>query len=105
AQVRAVSHDRAKINLGSDDVVAAAAAQRGTTLQALALALFGALVAVALLVIVGQGLARLAWAGSTDFAVLRALGCSRGQLFAIALVPPALISAGGMALALPAAWA
>ena len=105
AQVRAISHGRAQVDPGSDDTVAAAAAQRGTTLQALALALFGALVAVALLVIVAQGLSRLAWASSTDFTALRALGCSRGQLFAMALVPAALISAGGMALAVPAAWA
>ena len=105
AQVRAISHGRAQVDPGSDDTVAAAAAERGTTLQALALALFGALVAVALLVIVAQGLSRLAWASSTDFTVLRALGCSRGQLFAMALAPGALISAGGMALAVPAAWA
>jgi hypothetical protein len=105
AQVRAMSHGRVPVNPGSDDVVAAAAAQRGTNLQALALALFGALVAVALLVIVAQGLARLTWASSTDFTVLRALGCSHGQLFAMALFPAALISTGGMALAVPAAWA
>jgi putative ABC transport system permease protein len=105
AQVRAVSHGRAQARAGSDDLVAAAAAQRGTSLQALALALFGVLVAVALLVIVAQGLARLTWASSTDFPVLRALGCSRDQLFAMALIPAALISAGGMALAVPAAWA
>jgi len=105
AQVKAISHGRARVYPGSDDTVAATAAERGTTLQALALALFGALVAVALLVIVAQSLARLAWSGSTDFGALRALGCSRSQLFAIALVPAALISAGGMALAVPAAWA
>jgi hypothetical protein len=105
AQVKAISHGRVRVYPGSDDMVAANAAERGTTLQALALALFGALVAVALLVIVAQSLARLAWSSSTDFSTLRALGCSRGQLFAIALVPAALISAGGMALAVPAAWA
>jgi hypothetical protein len=105
AKVRAMSHGRAEVDAGSDDVVAAAAAERGTSLQALALALFGALVAVALLVIVAQGLARLAWASSGDFTALRALGCSRGQLFAMALVPAALISVAGMALAVPIAWA
>ncbi len=80
-------------------------AQRGTSLQALALLLFGIIVALALLVIVGQSLARLAYTASDDFPVLRALGSSRGQLAAVALAPGALIAAAGMALAIPAAYA
>ena len=104
AEVRAVTHGRAHVSAGSDDAVAAASAERGTTLQALALALFGALVAVSLLVIVAQGLTRLAFASSTDFGALHALGCSRGQLFAVALVPAVLICGTGLVLAIPVAW-
>ena len=104
AVLRQATHGRAQVFTGSDDAVAGASAQRGTTLQALALALFGGLVAVALLVIVAQGLARLAFAGSADFGALRALGCSRGQLFAVALLPAVLICAAGLVLAVPVAW-
>ena len=89
---------------GSDDATAAAAAERGTSLQALALLLFGIIVALALLVIVGQSVARLALTAAEDFPVLRTLGCSRAQL-AVALAPGALVAAAGMALAVPAAYA
>jgi len=96
---------RAQFELGSDAATAAAAAQRGTSLQALALLLFGIIVALALLVIVGQSVGRLAYIASDDFPVLRALGSSRGQLIAVALAPGALVAAAGMVLAIPAAYA
>ena len=104
AEVNRLTGDRAQFELGSDDAIAAAAVQRGTGLQALALLLFGIIVALALLVIVGQSVARLAHIASDDFPVLRALGSSRRQLAAVALAPGALIAAAGMALAIPAAY-
>ncbi len=105
AEVNRLTGGRAQIELGSDDATDAAAAQRGTSLQALALLLFGIIVALAMLVIVGQSIARLAYTASDDFPVLRALGSSRGQLAAVALAPGALVAAAGMALAVPAAYA
>ena len=105
AGVNRLTGGRAQIELGSDDATAAAAAERGTSLQALALLLFGIIVALAMLVIVGQSLARLAYLASDDFPVLRALGSSRGQLIAVALAPGALVAAAGMVLAIPAAYA
>ena len=60
AEVNRLTGGRAQFELGSDDATAAAAAERGTSLQALALLLFGIIVALAMLVIVGQSLARLA---------------------------------------------
>ena len=104
AEVNRLTGGRAQFELGSDDAIAAAAAERGTSLQALALLLFGIIVALAMLIILGQSLARLAYAGSEDLPVLRALGSSRGQLFAIALAPGALVAAAGMTLAMPAAY-
>ena len=104
AEVNRLTGGRAQFELGSDDAIAAAAVQRGTGLQALALLLFGIIVALALLVIVGQSVARLAHIASDDFPVLRALGSSRRQLAAVALAPGALIAAAGMALAIPAAY-
>jgi FtsX-like permease family len=82
----------------------AASAQRGTSLQAFALLLFGVIVALAMLVIVAQSIARQAYTASDDFPALRALGVSRRQLFAVALAPGALVAAGGMALAIPIAY-
>ena len=105
AEVNHLTGGRAQFELGSDDATAAAAAERGTSLQALALLLFGIIVALALLVIVGQSVARLALTAAEDFPVLRAIGCSRPQLVAVALAPGAVVAAAGMALAIPAAYA
>jgi hypothetical protein len=105
AEVNRLTGGRAQFELGSDDAIAAAAVQRGTGLQALALLLFGIIVALAMLVIVGQSLARLAYIAADDFPVLRALGSSRGQLATVALAPGALVAAAGMVLAIPAAYA
>ena len=105
AEVNRLTGGRAQFEMGSDDATAAAAAERGTSLQALALLLFGIIVAVAMLVIVGQSVARLALTAADDFPVLRALGSSREQLAAVALAPGALVAAAGLALAIPAAYA
>jgi hypothetical protein len=104
AEVRRMTGGRAQFELGSDDTTEAAVAEHGTSLQALALLLFGVIVTLATLVIVAQSTARLAYAAAADFPVLRALGASRGQLFAVALAPGALVAAAGMALAIPAAY-
>ena len=104
-KVNRLTGGRAQFELGSDDAIAAAAIERGTSLQALALLLFGIIVALAMLVIVGQSVARLALTAADDFPVLRALGSSREQLVAVALAPGALVAAAGMALAIPAAYA
>jgi hypothetical protein len=104
AEVNRLTGGRAQFEMGSDDAIAAAAAERGTSLQALALLLFGIIVALAMLIILGQSLARLAYAGSEDMPVLRALGSSRGQLFAVALAPGALVAVAGMTLAVPVAY-
>ena len=104
AEVKRLSGNHAQIQTGRDDSVAAASARRGTSLQALALVLFGVIVALAMLVIVAQSTARQAYATSGDFPVLRALGTTPRQLFAVALAPAALVAAGGMALAIPVAY-
>jgi hypothetical protein len=104
AQVKRVAGDRAQVEPGSDDSIAAVTAQRGTSFQALALVLFGAIVALAMAVIVAQNIARQAYTTSADFPVLRALGASGRQLFAVALAPGGLAAAAGMVLAVPIAY-
>jgi hypothetical protein len=103
AEVKRVTGNHAHIQRGDDAAVAAASARQGTSLQALALLLFGVIVALAMVVTVGQGMARRAYTASGDFPVLRALGTSARQLFAVALAPGALVAAGGMVLAVPVA--
>jgi hypothetical protein len=104
AEVKRLAGNHAQFQPGSDDSTVAASAQRGTSLQAFALLLFGVIVALAMLIIVAQSIARQAYTTSDDFPALRALGVSRRQLFAVALAPAALVAAGGMALAIPIAY-
>jgi len=104
AQVRHLAGTDAQIELGDDNAAAGAFAQRGTTLEALALLVFAIIVALALLVVVGQSLARQAYAAAGDFPALRSLGATPRQLTAVALAPGALVAVAGMALAIPAAY-
>ncbi len=105
AEVKRLSGGRAQMETGSDDATASAAAQRATSLQAFALLLFGLLLALALLIIVAQSIARLAYTSADDFPALRALGTSGRQLFAIALAPGAVVAVVGLLLAIPIAFA
>jgi hypothetical protein len=105
AEVKRVAGGSAQVELGDDNAAAGAFAQRGTTLEALALLVFAIIVALALLVVVGQSLARQAYAMADDFPALRSLGATPRQLAAAALAPGALVAAAGMALAIPAAYA
>jgi hypothetical protein len=86
AQVKRLA-DSAQFELGDDNAAAGSFAQRGTSLQALALLLFGVIVALTMLVIVGQSLVRQAYAAASDFPALRALGTAPRQLAALALAP------------------
>ena len=104
AQVKRIAGDNAQVELGDDNITAGAFAQRGTSLQALALLLFGIIVALAMLVVVGQSLARQAYAMAGDFPALRALGAAPRQLAAAAVAPGVLVAVAGMALAVPAAY-
>jgi hypothetical protein len=104
AQVKRIAGDNAQVELGDDNITAGAFAQRGTSLQALALLLFGIIVALAMLVVVGQSLARQAYAMAGDFPALRALGAAPRQLAAAAAAPGALLAVAGMALAVPVAY-
>jgi putative ABC transport system permease protein len=104
AQVRHLAGNDAQIELGDDNAAAGAFAQRGTTLEALALLVFAIIVALALLVVVGQSLARQTYAAAGDFPALKSLGAMPQQLAAVALAPGALVAVAGMALAIPAAY-
>jgi cell division protein FtsX len=65
-------------------VAAGQSAQRGIRFEAAALALFGGLVAVVTILLVGQALVRMVQSESEDHATLRSLGATRRQLVLIA---------------------
>ena len=101
---RVADRNGAQVELGDDSASAGAFAQRGTTLEALALLLFGVIVALAVLVVIGQSLVRQAYSVAADFPALRALGAAPRQLALAALAPGALVAAAGMVLAVPGAY-
>jgi hypothetical protein len=59
--------------------------------EAVALSVFGAIAALAMVVLVGQGLAQMTSRSAPDTAVLRVLGATRGQA-ALAAALPGLIA-------------
>ena len=84
---------------------AAASAQRGIRLDVAALLAFGLLVALITLLFVAQAIGRLAAANGGDYAVLRSLGATRGQIVAVVLLMAALVGVAGAALAVAVAYA
>lgn len=104
-EVRRTTGGQAQVQVGSDDATSAAAAERATSLQALALLVFGLLLALALVLVVGQSITRLTWSSADDFPALRALGLSGPQLVLTALAPGGLVAVGSLLLAIPAGFA
>jgi hypothetical protein len=78
-EVRRAIGGQAQMQVGSDDTTAAAAAQRATSLQALALLVFGLLLALALVLVVGQSVARLTWNSADDFPACARSACPVGS--------------------------
>jgi hypothetical protein len=73
--------------------------------ETVALSVFGAIAALAMLVLVVQGLAQMIGRSAPDIAVLRALGASRGQAALAAALPGVIPVLGGVALAVTGAVA
>jgi hypothetical protein len=84
---------------------AAASAQRGIRLDVAALLVFGLLIGLITLLFVGQALGRLAASQAGDYAVLRSLGATRGQVIAVVLLFATLVGLVGSALAVVVAFA
>ena len=73
--------------------------------EAVALSVFGAIAALAMLVLVGQGLAQMISRSAPDTAVLRVLGATRAQAALGAALPGLVAVIGGLALAVAGAVA
>jgi putative ABC transport system permease protein len=99
----------ARYRVGSVQVVhlgtAYAAVQRSIRPEAVALALFAALVGLVALVILGQLLGRRVILDSAEFPILRGLGMDRSRLAALSLARIALITTAGAAIAVGVAIA
>jgi len=103
AAVTRISPD-AQMEQGSDDFTAASKARRATSLEALALLLFGALAFLVALALVSQALGRQAVLDATEYPALSAMGMTRGQLVGLAAVRAAVIAAAGAVLAVVVAY-
>jgi hypothetical protein len=79
--------------------------RRAIRLEAGALLAFAALAAIAALLLVGQSLGRQVFLESVEYPMLRAVGMTRGQLVAVALVRAAVVGVGGAAVAMAVAVA
>jgi ABC-type lipoprotein release transport system permease subunit len=79
--------------------------RRAIRLEVGALLAFAALAAIAALLLLGQSLGRQVFLESVEYPTLRAVGMTRGQLVAVALVRAAVIGVGGAAVALAVAVA
>jgi len=73
--------------------------------EAVALSVFGAIAALAMLVLVGQGLAQMITRSAPDTAVLRVLGATRAQAALGSALPGLVAVLGGVALAVAGAVA
>ena len=97
---RVVSPGDGQVHLGSDIQTAADKAQRPIHLEAIALALFGAITGLAALLILGQALARQVGADTDDYSTLAALGADRRQLVAVPLGRAIIIGFAGAVVAI-----
>ena len=89
----------------ADEAEQAASVQRAIHPEAVALALFALLVALAALLIVGQVASRNLFVAATEYPTLRTLGLTRRQLVAAALAEVGLTAAAGAVVAVLSAVA
>jgi putative ABC transport system permease protein len=104
SDVLALSHGKAFVAYGSDDLTAAAHAQRATRFTALALLVFAVLAAVLTFAMIAQALTRQAQSDADELRTLRALGVTRRQLVLASSVRAGLLAVAGATLAVVIAY-
>ena len=90
-------------NIRSSDVIASQV-QQAIRPQAVALTVFGAIAALAMLVLAGQGLAQMLSRTRPDISALRALGATRGDIFFQITVETAALALSGSILGVAVSW-
>jgi hypothetical protein len=96
AAVQRIAPD-AFVDANTDDHLAAAKAKHATSIEALALLLFGVLAALVAVAFIAQALARQAFLDAADYPALGAMGMTRGQFVAAAALRAAMLGVGGAA--------
>lgn len=103
----AAAHDvspDAFVDASSDDKIAAIKAKHATSIEALALLLFGILAALVAVAVVAQALGRQAFLDAAEYPALGAMGMTRGQLVTVSAIRAGTIGVGGAALAVALAF-
>ena len=103
-EVRRLLGPRAQILPGSDTLDASRRVREATHLEAIALLIFAALVGLAALVLIGQGISRQVVFDTGDHSTLAALGLSRRQRVAVPMVRATLIGFAGAVVAVMVAY-
>ncbi len=104
AVVRRVAGPDAHVVFGSEDRQAAVAVNRPVHLQSLGLMAFGALAALASLLVAGQALARQVAADTADRAALRSMGMTRREMVVSQVVQVVPVALGAGVVAAFVAW-
>jgi hypothetical protein len=99
-EVDRLSHGRAQVFFGSDDLTAAAQARHATSLEATALVLFGIIAAAVTMTLVAQAFARRVQNDADSFPTLRAMGMSRRQFVVSEAITVATVAGLGSLLAI-----
>ena len=99
ASVARLSDGQAEVFTGSDDVVAAVEARHATSVEALALLLFGVLAGIVTLMLIAQAFVRQVYLDTNEYSTLNAMGMTRKQLVAAVALRAASISIVGAGLA------
>jgi ABC-type lipoprotein release transport system permease subunit len=103
AHVARITQGHGQVFVGSDDLDAAAQARHATSVEALALLLFGGLAGIVTLALIGQAFGRTVHLGAEDDDSLSAMGITRRQLVAAVVLTVAVISVIGAVLAVAVA--
>jgi hypothetical protein len=104
AHVAQVTGGQAQVYPSSDDLDAARLATHATRVEALALLLFGSLVGILTLAMVGQALVRHVRSTSDDDVTLRALGLTTRQALTVGVLRATILGLGAAAIALGVAY-
>jgi putative ABC transport system permease protein len=104
AQVERLAHGR-PVSFISTRVLQSAKVQRAITVETIALAIIGALVAFTFVIVIGQALSRLTFAEAPEYETLRALGMEPRELLLVSLLRCLAIAALGSVIGCVLAYA
>jgi putative ABC transport system permease protein len=97
AQVERLAHGQ-PVSFISTRSLQAAKVQRSITVESIALAIVGGLIAFTFVIVIGQAIARQTFAEATEYGTLRALGMSPRELLAVVLLRCVAIGLVGAAI-------